>query len=456
MKKPAFTSIKKYLSSANQWLLRTSERALEQAYEVAMRIKKIEDEYFGGNKISLNAEYENTVSNYFQRELRKNLRIARLRLVEFEISGSISNVSKADTTSSAVTTKINPKENTVYPKENTLDASQYTLEVRVHDKSTILLEKLKFISKVLEKYKDENSALSVLENYYSGKNPKLDENDYGPAELLDTGQDSSVYKTGIVPRSIIRTVNRFKRDLAPNSEQKTIKDLHISRIKTRISIKIILLLTIVPLLTQQLSKHFLFDPLVDHYKAPDIMEVSSNSELKEKILTELGQFEETIKFERLIGQLPNVSSEEIEAKLKEKAVELADEYKWESNEPIKNISADLLSLGAFTIIVATCRREIAVLKSLMDELAYGLSDSAKAFIIILLTDVFVGYHSPHGWEVILEKSLGHFGLPENMDFINVFIATIPVIMDTVFKYWIFRYFNQISPSAVATYKNMNE
>ncbi|MEM9151876.1 MAG: proton extrusion protein PcxA, partial [Cyanobacteria bacterium P01_F01_bin.3] len=83
-------------------------------------------------------------------------------------------------------------------------------------------------------------------------------------------------------------------------------------------------------------------------------------------------------------------------------------------------------------------------------------DSAKAFIIILLTDTFVGFHSPHGWEVLLEGVADHLGLPANRNFIFLFIATFPVILDTVFKYWIFRYLNRISPSAVATYKTMNE
>jgi surface polysaccharide O-acyltransferase-like enzyme len=87
---------------------------------------------------------------------------------------------------------------------------------------------------------------------------------------------------------------------------------------------------------------------------------------------------------------------------------------------------------------------------------YGLSDSAKAFIIILCTDVFVGFHSPHGWEVIVESTFDHFGFPPNQSVINMFIATFPVMLDTVFKYWIFKYLNQLSPSAVATYKNMNE
>ena len=111
---------------------------------------------------------------------------------------------------------------------------------------------------------------------------------------------------------------------------------------------------------------------------------------------------------------------------------------------------------AFAGIIFFCKREIQIIKSFLDEIAYGLSDSAKAFLIILLTDMFVGYHSPHGWEVILEGIARHLGLPENREFNFLFIATFPVILDTVLKYWIFRYLNRISPSSVATYKNMNE
>ena len=110
----------------------------------------------------------------------------------------------------------------------------------------------------------------------------------------------------------------------------------------------------------------------------------------------------------------------------------------------------------FFVILVNSSTEIEILKRFMDEVVYGLSDSAKAFIIILLTDTFVGFHSPHGWEVLLEGVARHFGLEANRDFIFLFIATFPVILDTIFKYWIFRYLNRISPSAVATYRNMNE
>ena len=61
---------------------------------------------------------------------------------------------------------------------------------------------------------------------------------------------------------------------------------------------------------------------------------------------------------------------------------------------IGNVFADFFSLMAFGGIIYFCKREIQVIKSFLDEIAYGLSDSAKAFLIILLTDMFVGYHSP--------------------------------------------------------------
>jgi hypothetical protein len=114
-------------------------------------------------------------------------------------------------------------------------------------------------------------------------------------------------------------------------------------------------------------------------------------------------------------------------------------YKIESAEAVGNIFADIVSVFTFIFLVVAGREQIAILKSFIDELIYGLSDSAKAFLIILLTDMFVGFHSTYGWEVILENTLRHFGLPENRNFIYLFISTVPVILDSIFKYWIFRF-----------------
>lgn len=455
MRSPALTKIRSYLLSARQWYLGTSVRALDQACDAALKIKKIEDEHFGGNKISFNADYGDAVSAYFQGELKRYLRIAKYRLMEFRASNSIVNRSKPAT---GITTKIDPQENRTSPEAYTLDA-QYALEV--NNKPSETLEKLKFVDSILAKYKVEDKVEAPLspspQANLVGKR-RIEKYNYEP-EIPDGDENSVFRKSGFIPRSIFRTASKVREDLDSNleSEEEAVKKYRKSKVKTRAAIRFLLLLVIVPLLTQQVSKNFIFGPLVDRFQTTDQIEISINSEVGERVLTELGRFEEKIRFQRLLGQLPDLSPEKMEEMVREKVTELAEEYSWMSTNPVKNVFADALSLGAFAIIVATGQREIAILKSFIDDVVYyNLSDSAKAFIIILFTDVFVGFHSPHGWEVIIDGTLRHFGLPENENFVGIFIATFPVMLDTVFKYWIFRYLNGISPSAVATYRNMNE
>lgn len=469
MKLSLVARLKSYIQAAEEWYLGTPERALDQAYEAALRIKRIEDEHFGGKNIPLETDSRNNVSNYFQVQLKKNLRMARMRLTEFKASNFFIDISKSQSTSRSITTIEPPGQE--YTEGYTLDAERFTSELEENQLINIL-NKLEFIDSIIAKYqpgvapiqtidsREEISAPSAPTNSKRNNNSARTFNSLSPdpgaydSDMASDDLTSSSY----IPRSILRTANRFRKELDPDlgTEEALIKDFRNSRARTRTAIKFVLLLVILPLLTQQISKNFIFSPLIDHFRVIEqIEEVIVNPAIEEKIIGELSIFEEKLKFESLISQAP-IAQEEINSRLKVRARELAAEFKWEVTEPVKNVLADSLSLGVFAILIAFGKQQIAVLKSFIDEVVYGLSDSAKAFIIILFTDVFVGFHSPHGWEVIVENTLQHFGLPENQDFINMFIATFPVMLDTVFKYWIFRYLNQISPSAVATYRNMNE
>jgi hypothetical protein len=69
--------------------------------------------------------------------------------------------------------------------------------------------------------------------------------------------------------------------------------------------------------------------------------------------------------------------------------------------------------------------------------------------------MFVGFHSAEGWEVLLESVARHFGVPESRAAINTFIATVPVVLDSCIKFWIFSYLTRYSPSASAIYERMN-
>ncbi|KAI3973216.1 hypothetical protein MKW92_038669 [Papaver armeniacum] len=100
--------------------------------------------------------------------------------------------------------------------------------------------------------------------------------------------------------------------------------------------------------------------------------------------------------------------------------------------------------------------ELLVLNSWVKEFLYNLSDTIKAFSILLLTDLCIGFHSPHGWELMIGSISKDFGFDHNDQIISGLVSTFPVILDTLLKYWIFRYLNRVSPSLVVIYHSMND
>lgn len=273
---------------------------------------------------------------------------------------------------------------------------------------------------------------------------------------LQKMSSSHLDKLKPLPRSITVAFDRFKQELNPQAEFEAIEGFRVSRYQTLASVKYLLILLIIPLVINQFTKHFIFGPVIDYVWNKQHPGIFLNVSQEERAFVELQRYEEKLNFEILIGKYPNVSTDLITKKMQKKALEITKDYTNESISAIKNTIADTFSIIIGYSILIKGRRELSILKSFINEFIYGLSDTAKAFFIILFSDIFVGFHSPHGWEIILEIILRHFGLPENRDFIFLFISTFPVVLDTIFKYWIFRYLNRISPSAVATYHSMNE
>ncbi len=436
-----------FLLAAYRRYLQTPERSLHEAYDAALKIQEIEDKHFNGNKIDIDsATYSNSVMDYFESDLNKLLKIARMRLTEFRASRWFLN------------------------EENQKAAEKAGIE---HPSPSLVLEKLNFIDQVISKYttsSDQTTSKALVvrppnlpvNSVISDEKSLLVNTPTLPPKIptQDSDNKSKIKRKtdtiGVLPRSILSTISRLQVELDPNSEQEVIQNFRQTQRRTIISIRFILLLIIVPLLTHQIAKAFVVGPIIDRFRSNEQMQIFLNSEMEEEALVELERFEEKLKFENLIIKAPPLLPEQMEAEMKNKAKELAEEFRHESSGAIKNVFADMFSVIAFIWLLLVSKSSIAVLKDFFDNIVYGLSDSAKAFIIILFTDIFVGFHSPHGWEVLLEGVSRHWGLPANRDFIFLFIATFPVILDTIFKYWIFRYLNRISPSAVATYRNMNE
>ena len=453
-----------YVQRAERWYLTTPDRALDRAYDAALTIQSLENEHFGGQKISLqNGNGLGQASfGYFEPELQSRLK---------EYRNSRSTVSFT-----------NPNQDT---RSRSEPPREYPGELRsATDQQLVQLEKLKFIDQVLVRYRSDreivlsqaivpvapkktvvapsssriSSNASIRDREFEAATRQV-ENPLGKIEAMT---DSA----GVLPRSILGTINRLRRDLDPDGETDAVQEFHSRRTRTKIAVRFILTLVAVPILVQLSVRNFaLTDRLPpghliqNQFAIVNPAKIFLNSEMTEKALQELARYEERLKFENIlkeaIGQ--EVLSPEIrEEKVRAKVTSLAKDFSHHSAEAVKNWIADLAGVVAFMIILVNGKREMKVVGGFLDELTYGLSDSAKAFIIILFTDIFVGFHSPHGWEVLLEGIADHWGVAANRSYVSLFIATFPVILDTIFKYWIFRHLNRISPSAVATYKEMNE
>jgi hypothetical protein len=259
----------------------------------------------------------------------------------------------------------------------------------------------------------------------------------------------------MLPRSLIGVVDQVRRQLDPEAEASVVAGFRRRRDSTLVSLRILLLLILVPILVQQVSRSYIVSPLVDRIAPENAFLSYPKPKLEERAVERLRLYQGEIEFDALLHDKALPTREELHVQLAEKARELKEEADQESTNAVKNVLADLFGLIGFALVCVFGQRDIQVLRSFVDELVYGLSDSAKAFAIILFTDIFVGFHSPEGWTVLLEGVTEHLGLPTGQNFILLFIATFPVVLATIFKYWIFRYLNRVSPSSVATLRNMN-
>jgi hypothetical protein len=146
----------------------------------------------------------------------------------------------------------------------------------------------------------------------------------------------------------------------------------------------------------------------------------------------------------------------IEQALQQKMNELAIRYNNQSIECITNFFADLISFVTLCFLFLNLEIQINITKSFLLEVFFGLDDSKKSLLILFITDLLVGYHSPNIWELFFQFIFNHYGLPENQTGIFLLVATLPVLLDVLFKYLIFRHLNRASPATVATYHAMIE
>nr|QXI86334.1 envelope membrane protein [Gentiana producta] len=185
-------------------------------------------------------------------------------------------------------------------------------------------------------------------------------------------------------------------------------------------------------------------------------EISLN-EIQEKIILEkFTELEELFVFDELIKKYSEIGLHTVRIGIQQETIQLIKIHNEGRIQTISNFSTNIicfLILSGYSIIR---NEELAILNSWSQKFLYNLSDTVKAFSILLLTDLCIGFHSPQGWEFIISSVYKDFGFVHNNQIISSLVSTFPVILDTTFKFFVFRYLNRVSPSLVIIYYSMNE
>uniref|UniRef100_UPI0030FDFB87 chloroplast envelope membrane protein n=1 Tax=Cyathodium cavernarum TaxID=351593 RepID=UPI0030FDFB87 len=276
-------------------------------------------------------------------------------------------------------------------------------------------------------------------------------------------KDGSVSKSityesiGFVPRSITRTFSRFKAELTDQSNSLVLKEFRLVEYQALVSLQYIGCLFFLPLgvsiLSQKCFLNFWVENLWNIYQS----QIFLSSFQEEKALERLQEIEELFWLDNIITFSSNeMQSQNLTKEIHKQTLNLIRIHNNDSIQTILHLLTDFLCFIIPSSLFVLGKERLVILNSWAQELFYSLSDTTKAFLILLLTDLCIGFHSPHGWEILISSCLEHFGLSHNKHVISCFVSTFPVILDTVFKYLIFRHSNRISPSIVATYHTMNE
>nr|AJW59585.1 envelope membrane protein [Ilex dumosa] len=181
------------------------------------------------------------------------------------------------------------------------------------------------------------------------------------------------------------------------------------------------------------------------------------NDIQEKsILEKFIELEELLLLDEMIKEYSETHLQKLRIGIHKETIQLIKIHNEDRIHTILHFSTNIICFIILSGYSIWGNEELVILNSWAQEFLYNLSDTLKAFSILLLTDLCIGFHSPHGWELMIGSVYKDFGFVHNDQIISGLVSTFPVILDTILKYWIFRDLNRVSPSLVVIYHSMND
>lgn len=210
----------------------------------------------------------------------------------------------------------------------------------------------------------------------------------------------------------------------------------------------------VPIATALAARIFIIEPVLAYTLAdPEAFPLSYMQEVEGA--HEVHQEEVRLNMDIALGRAPELDEDEMQAHLRHKALEVLEETREHNKTGLANLCQDSLMASLLVTIVLLDVEGRTTLIRALERLISGVSDLGKAFVIILTADTLMGYHSEEGWTALIRVLAEHWNMEPEQNNVYIFVAVVPVLLDALFKLWIFQGFVRQNPAASVTLKAMD-
>ncbi|CAN4119578.1 unnamed protein product [Withania somnifera] len=138
-------------------------------------------------------------------------------------------------------------------------------------------------------------------------------------------------------------------------------------------------------------------------------EILLNNIQEKSLLEKFIELEELLFLDEMIKEYSETHLEEFGIGIHKETIQLIKIQNENRIHMILHFSTNIICFIILSGYSILGNEKLVILNSWAQEFLYNLSDTVKAFSILLLTDLCIGFHSPHGWELIISSIYKDFG-----------------------------------------------
>ena len=150
-----------------------------------------------------------------------------------------------------------------------------------------------------------------------------------------------------------------------------------------------------------------------------------NNIQEKSLLEKFRELEELLFLDEMIKEYSETHLEEFGIGIHKETIQLITIQNENRMDTILHFSTNIIWFGILSGYSILGKEKLVILNSWAQEFLYNLSDTAKALCLLLVTEFFLGYHSPPGWEFAIRSIYNEVGVVANEQTITCLLYTSP-------------------------------